>query len=134
VTRFVDSLSALQLERLDALRNRRALTWRTAYRRTRGGVAVWEIRPDAVAGCLRTARGGSSKQAVVEAGGGDLRVRWMTASEYAALQGAADHSFSSVSENKARFGFGVAVCVPVISWIASHYLVPLCAGRAETAA
>jgi DNA (cytosine-5)-methyltransferase 1 len=134
VTRFVDSLSALQLARLDALRNGRTMTWRTAYRRTRSGVAVWEMRSDAVAGCLRTARGGSSKQAVVEAGGGEVRVRWMTASEYAALQGAPNYRFSSVTENKALFGFGDAVCVPVISWITSQYLVPLFVEQAETAA
>jgi DNA (cytosine-5)-methyltransferase 1 len=100
-------------------------TWRTAYRRTRDGVARWEVRPDAIAGCLRTARGGSSKQAVVEAGLGKVQLRWMTAREYAALQGAPDHRFTSVSENQALFGFGDAVCVPVIEWIAHEYLLPL---------
>jgi DNA (cytosine-5)-methyltransferase 1 len=27
--------------------------------------------------------------------------------------------------NKALFGFGDAVCVPVVAWIARHYLNPL---------
>jgi DNA (cytosine-5)-methyltransferase 1 len=27
--------------------------------------------------------------------------------------------------NQALFGFGDAVCVPVVSWIARHYLNPL---------
>jgi DNA (cytosine-5)-methyltransferase 1 len=123
-TRFVASLSDGQRGRLDMLQQG-PTTWRTAYRRTRDGVARWEIRPDAVAGCLRTARGGSSKQAVVEAGQGSAHVRWMTAWEYAALQGAPDHKFASVSENQAMFGFGDAVCVPVVEWIAREYLLPL---------
>ena len=50
---------------------------------------MWEIRADGIAGCLRTARGGSSKQALVEAGAGELRVRWMTAREYARAAGRA---------------------------------------------
>ena len=31
----------------------------------------------------------------------------------------------SVSLNQALFGFGDAVCVPVIEWIATHYLNPV---------
>jgi DNA (cytosine-5)-methyltransferase 1 len=122
-TKFLTSLVSLQDERVRGLRSSSALTWRTAYRRTRAGVAVWEVRTDAIAGCLRTARGGSSKQAVVEAGKGEVRVRWMTAREYARLQGVPDSfRFDSVSENQAMFGFGDAVCVPVVEWVARHYL------------
>jgi DNA (cytosine-5)-methyltransferase 1 len=130
---FVDSLSPIQRERLQTMTRRSSTTWRTAYRRTRSGVAVWEVRPDAIAGCLRTAKGGSSKQAVVEAGHGRVAVRWMTPREYAALQGAPQHRFGSVSENKAMFGFGDAVCVPVVAWLARHYLVPLLGERADAA-
>jgi len=122
---FLSSLAPLQRERLNKLRLGDRLTWRTAYRRTRGGVAMWEIRSDEIAGCLRTARGGSSKQAVVEAGRGRVSIRWMTASEYAALQGAADHKCASVTESQAKFGFGDAVCVPVIAWITRNYILPL---------
>ena len=124
LSRFVGSLSPLQASRLESMRNAKKLQWRTAYRRTRGGVAVWEIRNDAIAGCLRTARGGSSKQALVEAGRGAVRVRWMTAVEYAGLQGARDLDLSAVRERQALFGLGDAVCVPVIAWIARTYLRP----------
>ena len=86
---------------------------------------MWEIRSDAIAGCLRTARGGSSKQAVVEAGQGVVRVRWMTAREYARLQGAPDFVLSGVSESQAMFGFGDAVCVPAVRWLVANYIVPL---------
>lgn len=127
---FTRSLSALQADRMRLL-STGDVTWRTAYRRTRRGVATWEIRADDLAGCLRTARGGSSKQAVVEGGLGSARVRWMTAREYARLQGAPDtFRFGGSSPNQVMFGFGDAVCVPVVSWIARTYLKPLlAAGR-----
>lgn len=141
--RFLSSLSALQAGRLAALQAGRRTVYRTAYRRTRNSVAVWEIRPDDISGCLRTARGGSSKQAVVQAGRGRVRVRWMTPLEYARLMGAGDYSLAGVRPNQAYFGFGDAVCVPVVSWLAEHYLIPLvdrtmradpASDRAETAA
>jgi DNA (cytosine-5)-methyltransferase 1 len=132
--RFLSSLSPLQKERLKQLK-RGDTTWRTAYRRTRQGVAVWEIRPDSVAGCLRTARGGSSKQALVEVGGGEVRVRWMTGREYARLQGVGDDfRFDDLSRNKVMFGFGDAVCVPVVAWIAQQYLAPVLHGSLDVQA
>lgn len=129
--RFILSLSPIQGARLEAMRRRGRKTWATAYRRTRHGRAVWEIRPDNISGCLRTARGGSSKQALVEAGRGEVRVRWMTPREYARLQGAPDYDLGNVSDNQALFGFGDAVCVPAVEWVASNYLAPLLAGGLE---
>ena len=123
--RFVSELSSRQMNRLDGLRARSERTWATAYRRTRQGRPAWEIRPDEISGCLRTARGGSSKQALVEAGCGELRVRWMTGIEYARLQGAPHYNLTDVPESKALFGFGDAVCVPVVAWLVSEYLIPL---------
>lgn len=128
VAAFSSSLSNLNRARLEEMRRARRLQWRTAYRRTRHGSAVWEIRPDDVAGCLRTARGGSSKQAIVEAGRGTVRIRWMTVNEYAALQGADTLGFSSVTPTQAMFGLGDAVCVPVVEWIARSYLRPALEG------
>ena len=122
---FLASLSDIQSERLASLRASKYMRRATAYRRTRQGKAVWEIRADAISGCLRTARGGSSKQALVEAGGGNVRVRWMTAREYARLQGAPEFKFAGASEGQAKFAMGDAVCVPVVAWLAENYLVPL---------
>ena len=134
LTRFLDSLSATQSKRLLHMQASPALRWATAYRRTRGGVATWEIRADQIAGCLRTARGGSSKQALVEAGHGDVRVRWMTPLEYARLQGAGDLKLSASRENRALFGLGDAVCVPAMAWLGSNYLQPLVDGELTGAA
>jgi DNA (cytosine-5)-methyltransferase 1 len=125
VDRFVSSLSSLQAARLSGLSASRRIRCATAYRRTRGGTAVWEIRPDEISGCLRTARGGSSKQALVFAGLGRVKIRWMTPREYARLQGAPDYRLTGVTHNQVLFGLGDAVCVPVVAWIAREYLWPL---------
>ncbi len=125
---FVASLSPIQRERVVRLRRESGAKYRTAYRRTRNGVAVWEVRPDDISGCLRTARGGSSKQAVVRLGGGRLQVRWMTPVEYARLMGAPDYDLGGARTNQALFGFGDAVAVPVVRWLADNYLMPLVKG------
>jgi len=127
--RFIEELSPLQLTRLNMLRAGHQATWATAYRRTRNGKPAWEIRADTISGCLRTARGGSSKQALVEAGNGQVRVRWMTALEYARLQGAGSYRFGGIPDNRVLFGFGDAVCVPAVSWLTRHYLGPLLRGE-----
>lgn len=124
--RFVDSLSPRQAARLDVMRASRSLQWATAYRRTRHGHSTWEIRDDRISGCLRTARGGSSRQALVEAGRGVVRVRWMTSREYAGLQGAPEFVIpETVTENQALSGFGDAVALPVVEWLVTRYLTPL---------
>jgi DNA (cytosine-5)-methyltransferase 1 len=130
---FTGSLSPIQAGRLQAMMSGKTYSYRTAYRRTRNGVAVWEIRPDDVSGCLRTARGGSSKQAVVQAGHGQVRVRWMTPREYARLMGAPQYRLDGLRRNQAFFGFGDAVCVPVVAWLAEHYLLPLVRGELSSA-
>lgn len=94
----------------------------TVYRRVRYGKSMAELRADGIAGCLRTPRGGSSRQILFEAGNGSYRVRFMTPREYARLQGAPDTYRMPVPPNQALFGFGDAVCVPAVAWIAEHYL------------
>lgn len=125
---FVQSLSPIQLGRIKELKRSPEVKFRTAYRRTRKGTAVWEVRSDDVSGCLRTARGGSSKQAVVRVGNNRLQVRWMTALEYARLMGAGNYAISNARTTQALFGFGDAVAVPVVRWLATHYLMPLVKG------
>ncbi len=123
--KFEESLSAINTGRAKVLRENPAVAHATSYRRTRGGRAVWEIRGDNISGCLRTTRGGSSKQAVVEGGEGELRVRWMTAREYARLQGAPDFKWGDASDLQAKFALGDAVCVPAVEWLARHHFARL---------
>lgn len=122
---FLTSLSPVQAARISELRKTPGVKYRTAYRRTRNGVATWEIRADDISGCLRTARGGSSKQAVVKVGSKRIQVRWMTPLEYARLMGAGDYNLAGARTNQALFAFGDAVAVPAVEWLGEHYLMPL---------
>lgn len=125
---FMTSLSPIQAGRLHSFTSKNELAYRTAYRRTRDGKPVWEIRQDDVSGCLRTARGGSSRQALVQVGQGSVKARWMTPLEYARLMGAPGYTLTGLRNNQALFGFGDAVCVPVVAWLAEHYLMPAVTG------
>ena len=120
---FLGSLSDLQAGRVDAYQQQDGVTYHGAYRRTRKGKAVWEVRGDEIAGALRTTAGGSGRQAVLRAGSGDFAARWMDVAEYAALQGADGITWESVSPRQAMFAFGDAVCVPVIEWLATHAVI-----------
>ena len=108
---------------LDRLAGPAAIT-ACGFRRTRRGAARLEVRTDGLAGCLRTPRGGSGRQVIVRSEGGEVRMRWMTSTEYARLQGAR-HCGPVVSERQALFGYGDAVCVPAISWLDREVLSPL---------
>ncbi len=122
---FLETLSPVQSNRVSRYRNRFWPGYYGAFRRTRRGKAVWEVRSDEIAGTLRTTRGGSARQAIVRAGCGDIAVRWMNLTEYARLQGAEHLRYDSVTPSQAMFALGDAVCVPVIEWLAIHCLMPL---------
>lgn len=91
----------------------------TLYRRRRHSRTVGEVRDDEIAGCLRTPQGGSSVQFLVDCRGGKPRIRPLTGREYARLQGAGQFPIH-VRDRQARMGFGDAVCVPAVRWLASH--------------
>jgi DNA (cytosine-5)-methyltransferase 1 len=96
----------------------------TVFRRVRHKQSMAELRTDGMAGCLRTPRGGSGRQILFKAGKGQYHARLLTPRECARLMGADDYAIT-VPPNQALFGFGDAVCVPVIEWIAEYYLNPL---------
>jgi DNA (cytosine-5)-methyltransferase 1 len=108
----------------DKMMSGRSWSYGTVFRRIRNGKSMAELRTDGIAGCLRTPRGGSGRQILLKAGKGVCCVRLLTARECARLMGADDFKLN-VSLNQALFGFGDAVCVPVIEWIATHYLNPI---------
>ncbi len=100
--------------------------WRygAVFRRVRKGKSMAELRTDGMAGCLRTPRGGSGRQILFKAGKGKYFARLFTPRECARLMGADDYKISAPA-NQALFGFGDAVCVPAIEWIAEYYLDPV---------
>jgi DNA (cytosine-5)-methyltransferase 1 len=93
----------------------------TVFRRVRNGKSMAELRTDGIAGCLRTPRGGSGRQILFVAGNGRFAVRLLTPRECARLMGAGNFTIKAPL-NQALFGFGDAVCVSVIEWIARNYL------------
>jgi DNA (cytosine-5)-methyltransferase 1 len=111
--------------KIDEMVKNKATFVSTAYRRTRKEVVRTEVRFDGIAGCLRTTKGGSARQIVIAVKKGVLMMRWMSPREYARLQGAADYKLVGENENQQMFGFGDAVCVPVIEWVDKNVLTPL---------
>ena len=93
----------------------------TMYRRVRSGRTVGELRGDSIAGCLRTANGGSSVQFLVDCRGDRPRIRPLTGREYARLQGAGEFPIN-VTRRQAQSGFGDAVCVPAVRWLVDSAL------------
>lgn len=130
---LLDQMSPKHTAVIDFLKARSTTSYATVYRRMRHGRSMAEVRADGIAGCLRTPRGGSSRQIMVAVGRQRIRVRYMTPREYAGLMGAPDFAID-VSDNQAYFGFGDAVAVPVISWIATHVIDPVFSGACIEAA
>ena len=125
VDRHLAMMSSINLNYLEARKQQSIYSYHTMYRRVRDGQQRAELRKDDIAGCLRTAKGGSSRQMLVRSGKGDIQMRVMTPREYARLQGVPDTYPIPKTVNQALTGFGDAVCVPVIQWIAEHILNPL---------
>lgn len=125
VKRHLNMMSDVNLTHLEGLQNLPVYSYCPMYRRVREGKQRAELRKDGLAGCLRTARGGSSRQMLVRVGQGTIRMRLMTPREYARLQGVPEEYPIPSQINQALTGFGDAVCVPVIVWIAENILNPL---------
>lgn len=128
VERHIAMMSATNLTHLEALKMQPACSYRTMYRRVRHGQQRAEIRKDNIAGCLRTAKGGSSRQMLVSVGKGRIDMRLVTPRECARLQGVPDSYPLPEKVNQALTGLGDAVCVPVITWIGENVLNPAIAG------
>ena len=121
---MLSQMSAKHRAQADAMIKGNTTQYGTVFRRVRNGKSMAELRTDGIAGCLRTPRGGSGRQILFVAGNGRFAVRLLTPRECARLMGAADFVIKATL-NQALFGFGDAVCVPVIEWIARNYLNPV---------
>lgn len=110
----------------DAMIAGKTLSYGAVFRRVRKGQSMAELRTDGLAGCLRTPKGGSGRQILFEAGRGEYRVRLFNPDECARLMGADGYRVTT-SLNQALFGFGDAVCVDAVAWVAEHRLNPVAA-------
>lgn len=101
----------------------------TAFRRMRVRAgkkqSTAEIRYDGIAGCLRTAKGGSARQILLRVGKGEIKARLLSTKECSKLMGAEQLNFEKFSINDALHCLGDGVCVNVVEWIDQVYLTPL---------
>jgi DNA (cytosine-5)-methyltransferase 1 len=127
--RWLELMAPLHRARLEARRDRGERIVGALYRRMRledgRKVQRAEVRFDGLAGCLRTPRGGSSRQvlAVVEAG--QVRTRLLTPREAARLMGLPDSYALPKAATSALHVAGDGVAVPVVRWLAQELLEPL---------
>ncbi|MGC9605765.1 MAG: DNA (cytosine-5-)-methyltransferase [Minisyncoccia bacterium] len=112
---------------LEAKKKESRYSYFTVFRRMRvrngKSLSTAELRTDGIAGCLRTPKGGSARQIIVRAGRGKIDARLINGKEAARLMGADEFKINpDLSLNDVLFGFGDAVCVPVLEWLGNHYL------------
>lgn len=56
----------------------------------------------------------------------------MTGAEYARLMGMPDFATDNLSDAQLRYGFGDAVAVPAVSWLAENMIIPVLAHAYES--
>ena len=135
---WLSLMAPLHRARLEACRARGERTVGAIFRRMRiedgRSVQRAEVRLDGLAGCLRTPRGGSSRQAIAVIDAGQVRTRLLTPREAARLMGLPDSYRLPSSATAALQVAGDGVAVPVVRWLADHLLEPLLAPAAVIAA
>jgi len=95
------------------------------FRRMRGGEQRAEVRFDGLAGCLRTPRGGSSRQTLLVIERGEVRSRLVTPREGARLMGLPDAYRLPRSQTAGLQVIGDGVAAPVVRWLAETLIEPL---------
>jgi DNA (cytosine-5)-methyltransferase 1 len=136
--RLVALMAPLHRRKLDAMSTDGARRVAGVFRRMRSvdgrRVQRAELRNDGVCGCLRTPRGGSSRQAVIVTEAGKVRSRLITGREAARLMGLPDDYRLPPSQTAALHVAGDGVAVPAVRWLAEHLLEPLLAQAPADAA
>ena len=129
---LVALMAPLHRARLDALKasGQRAVGGLFRRMRVENGVRVQraEARFDGLAGCLRTPRGGSSRQTLVVVDGGQVRTRLLSPREGARLMGLPETYQLPRSATSALHVIGDGVAVPAVRWLAANILEPLLDG------
>ncbi|MCA6315398.1 MAG: DNA cytosine methyltransferase, partial [Phenylobacterium sp.] len=127
--RLLGMMSPVQGARVEALRATGGRHVGALFRRTRreAGRSVQraEARFDGLAGCLRTPRGGSSRQSVIVVEDGAVRTRLLAPREAARLMGLPETYVLPRGVSAALHVAGDGVCVPAVRWLADAILEPL---------
>lgn len=136
--RLLELMAPLHRERVAAAALQPGRTVGAVFRRTRraggGPVQRAEVRFDGLAGCLRTPRGGSSRQAICVVDSGRVRTRLLSPREAARLMGLPDSYRLPKAATAALHVAGDGVAAPVVRHLAEQLLEPLLADRAMMAA
>lgn len=136
--RWLALMAPLHQARIEAACARGGRSVGAVFRRTRvergRTVQRAEVRFDGLAGCLRTPRGGSSRQAICVVDEGRVRTRLLTPREAARLMGLPESYRLPAAATAALQVAGDGVAVPVVRWLARELLEPLLGRRAVIAA
>jgi DNA (cytosine-5)-methyltransferase 1 len=125
-------MAPLHRARLEARTQRAERSVGAVFRRmrTEDGRRVQraEVRFDGLAGCLRTPRGGSSRQLIAVVERGCVRTRLLSPREAARLMGLPESYRLPAVATTALHVMGDGVAVPVVRWLAGELLEPLLGG------
>lgn len=127
--RLIDQMSIINRSKLSAAAHRQGRVVGAVFRRTRatedGGKAQRaEVRFD-LAGCLRVATGGSSRQILLIIEDGRPRSRLLSGREAARLMGLPDTFRLPTALNDALSVAGDGIAVPMVRHVSEHLLEPL---------
>jgi DNA (cytosine-5)-methyltransferase 1 len=130
---WLSLMAPLHRQRLTAAALAPGRTVGAIFRRTRevAGQRMQraEVRMDGLAGCLRTPRGGSSRQAICVVEDGKVRTRLLSGREAARLMGLPESYRLPKGTTAALHVAGDGVAVPVVRHLAERLLEPLLTGR-----
>lgn len=136
--RLLMSMSATNWDKVERTKATGRQVVGCIYRRTRREgserIVRAEVRFDDTAGCLRTPKGGSSRQTIIIVHGESVKTRLMSARETARLMGLPDSYKLPHSYNRACHLTGDGVAVPVVRYLAEHLMEPILAANTEVAA
>lgn len=128
VERLLSLMAPLHRARVEAARLAGGRSVGAVFRRTRmeGGERIQraEVRFDGLAGCLRTPRGGSSRQTLLVIEDGEVRARLLTQREGARLMGLPDSYVLPKAATNGLHVVGDGVAAPVVRWLADQLLEP----------
>jgi DNA (cytosine-5)-methyltransferase 1 len=128
--KLIDMMSDLNHDKVRLAKKWGQLLVGTIYKRTRlddedEKVQRAEIRFDDIAGCLRTASGGSSRQLILVVKGDSIRSRLLSSREAARLMGLPEEYKLPKTYNEAYHLTGDGVVVPVVRYLALNLLEPI---------
>lgn len=124
-SRLIAMMSDEHLGKLEEQKKKNRRVVGMVYKRMRNGQQQAEVRFDGMAGCLRTAKGGSSRQTALIVKGRNIRSRLLSPREAASLMGLPETYKLPDNYTDAYNLCGDGVAVPVVRFIARTILEPL---------